>query len=499
MSPVGIPPPPIGLGSGHPTLAIIGTGKSIPPGLESKLEFNGLILNDRSVIDTYKVIRMSGLEDADIRDDREVNPQAHGETAFDSYYGGKTITIEGTIRAFNLAKLRDMQQALKYAFADLSQERPLVFHGPDPENNVFINCKKNTPIAMTESQESDGIFYRPFLITLRASNFRFLSSANVFDYGDLAQLDVGDEDPTANYDITLVGGTAVWVAGEWNFTTTAEKRLIWKNQGVFPLGNQDIIVRYTPDATLTGSSVKAIVKYLDSSNYLYAQVDATGNLTLVKVDGGAPTTLSGPVAFGARAAGVNYYLRCKIEGNVVRVDHYASDPRGDPLAASSGFAYTLTGGNATKFGSATDGRFGWAVSPGSNGWSVGDISYSTPSLTDRSIMTETNKGNFQAQPRYVFTGPMTNPVLTNTANIESLVLTGSVPSDDSWTVNIAEGTMYDNDGDNRFNNLSPSSDWVEIEAGDNDFLLTASAIEVRKNGSDFIVPSISVNYRHSWI
>lgn len=164
----------VGKGGGSPTTIDVGTGAAQPRGIESILEFNGLQLNNRSLLDTYMVTQIDGLSDADVRDSRDVNPGRHGETAFNAYYGGRTIVLTGKVRAHTIQKLRDMQEALRQAFADISTERALLIGAENSANAIVIDCKKSQPIAMSEVQQ-DLTYRRDFQVTLRASNPRFLS------------------------------------------------------------------------------------------------------------------------------------------------------------------------------------------------------------------------------------------------------------------------------------------------------------------------------------
>jgi hypothetical protein len=170
---------------GSSTEALPGSGTAVPIGIEAPMEYNGFVFNLRHLIDKIRVTKLDGLGDADIRDVREENPSSDGETPLDAYYGGRTIAITGRIEAYGLEKLRDMQQQLRQAFATVQTEYPLIFHGAgyDPVSGIkapslartsLINCRKNQPITMTEEQ-NDFRFFRDFLITLRASNPRFLA------------------------------------------------------------------------------------------------------------------------------------------------------------------------------------------------------------------------------------------------------------------------------------------------------------------------------------
>jgi hypothetical protein len=186
-----------GLATGSPAEIIIGTKTSGPTGIESVLEYRGMLLNFRDWIDTYRVDSIDGLGDADIRDARENNPAAHGETAFQPYYGGRTIVLSGKIRAHTVWKLRDMVQSLRQTFADISQESPLIFHTPDPASDLMIYCKKNAPINIPESQQNFQM-ERDFQITLRASNPRFVSFVEQYRH---QQVDAG----SASWTITNNG------------------------------------------------------------------------------------------------------------------------------------------------------------------------------------------------------------------------------------------------------------------------------------------------------
>lgn len=176
---ISLPRPGITLGSGSASERIIGTKKSGPRGIEAVLMYNGLTMNVTEWVDTYLITNINGIDDADVRDSRDLNPGDHGETPFNSYYGGRSIVLTGKIVAKTIWKLRDMQQALRAAFADISTEMPLIFMTGDINTDLYIPCKKVQPIQMPDAQKTANHFERDFNITLRASNPRFLSSVRV--------------------------------------------------------------------------------------------------------------------------------------------------------------------------------------------------------------------------------------------------------------------------------------------------------------------------------
>jgi hypothetical protein len=171
--PIVLPQPGLSKGAGSSEEIMIGTGTSQPGGVEAFFEYNGLVLNDRSVLDTFLILSIDGLADADVRDQRQVNPNYHGETAFNAWYGGRTLALTGRIRAHEIKKLRDMQESLKMVFGGL-QELPLRIISNFTNHDVEISCRKSAPLTMVETQQN-RMFTRDFLVTLRASDPRFRS------------------------------------------------------------------------------------------------------------------------------------------------------------------------------------------------------------------------------------------------------------------------------------------------------------------------------------
>lgn len=163
-----------GLADGIPDYSLPGTGTSIPWGIDAVFQYNDLIFNVREcVVDKIHIKSIEGLDDADIRDAREDNPAEDGETAYDAHYGGRTLVFHGTIEAYQRDKLRDMQLALRTAFAPL-EEQKLHFVTGNASLNHYIMCRKFSKIEWTEEQKHQNVFFRDFQLTLRASNPRFL-------------------------------------------------------------------------------------------------------------------------------------------------------------------------------------------------------------------------------------------------------------------------------------------------------------------------------------
>lgn len=166
---------------GDPVFSIEGSGFSVPIGLEAVFNYNGLIMNDLTVFDKYRVMSIDGLADPDIRDNREDKPGEDGEDSYDSYYSGRTIVLRVRVEAYELKKLRDMEEALRSAFVTM-EELPLHFLTNDPTKNHYIMCKKSA--ALTKEEDVQNLNFRHFRewqITLRASDPRFYRSIKKTD------------------------------------------------------------------------------------------------------------------------------------------------------------------------------------------------------------------------------------------------------------------------------------------------------------------------------
>lgn len=227
------------LGQGSAGQSVHGSELSLP-GIESVLEFRGLRMNVREWVDTYVIKDILGMDDPDLNDQREDNPSDDGETPLDSKYRGRTLVLQGFIRAKTVWKLNDMFQALRRAFADVSQESPLVFRAGNPQADAIIYCKKSQKNQWGNTQQHANHFQRDFSITLRASNPRFLSYTQEYLYMPLAASPVNFSTfnrgtYTAQPVITIHGAVN---SGLEIINRTTNKRIILKK----PLGSTEVLV-----------------------------------------------------------------------------------------------------------------------------------------------------------------------------------------------------------------------------------------------------------------
>lgn len=136
---------------------------------EAKLTFNGLTLNDRYLADTYFVSEIDW-GDPDIRDSKMPIPGTHGEFIGKQFFGGRTMTLSGYIRAGNRAMLRKMENDLRAALAS-NLEHDLFITGMTAAL-LRISCRKASSLALKPSNR--GMYFcTDFQFSLRASDPRF--------------------------------------------------------------------------------------------------------------------------------------------------------------------------------------------------------------------------------------------------------------------------------------------------------------------------------------
>ena len=492
--PLALPPPSVGLATGSSTEIDVGTRKSVPSGIESIIEYNGVYLNNRSWIETFVVNSIGGLEDPDLRDDREVNPQQHGETAFNAFYGGRTITLTGYIRAFTIHKLRDMQQALKQAFATL-EESPMIFRAwDDPVAHYQINCRKGGSLQMNEEQPVDSWFRRDFMITMRASNPRFRGIIGRSEVIALGIIDGFGADSSASYDKT--GSAHSISGGKLVPGSTAVARWL-RNDFALWLTDTEVVVKYESATTFTASGVAGMMRASDTANGLLGQINAAGVLLVAKIVGGTTTVLSTGPTVPARSAGNSYWLRVRCVGNDVTVEHWITDPRAGGTVTTS-HTYTLTGSDAIAFGDEVAGMAGIQMLSPNTSWRYDDLSI-TPYNLNSVIATIHNNGNFGAQPEITFTGPLSDPILSFDTSGEIMQLTGDITYDNPWIANIAGRTLKDSVGVNQFANLAFNSDWPEVPPGITDVALTATGVSPFVSGGLVHLPEVRLYYFDTWL
>lgn len=211
-----------------------------------------------------------------------------------------------------------------------------------------------------------------------------LNAEIVFPIAPLARLhrmDVLDDfavNSLADYTFQAGSGTVDIANGVLFPYDTTEKRLRHTARG-YTYGDCQATVKYTTGAAVpstANSQIDLILKGLDDTNELRGQVWANSGgsafLGARKLDGGAETALAGATSFATLSAGTTYWARFRIEGNVLTVEHWTTEPT--PMGApAQTYTVTLAGADATKFGAGVQGQAGLRLRPTATTWSWDDF------------------------------------------------------------------------------------------------------------------------------
>lgn len=485
------------LGSGSSELILEGTGRSAPSGIDALIGFNNLVMNNRSWLEGIMITAIDGFSDPDIRTEEANNPQEDGATPFDSFYGGRTIVLKGYLRSFTLDKLRDLEQGMKTAFMPLF-ENALQIKGKTLGTSVLIYCKKNAPMTWTEEQTRDDMFRRDFMITLRASNPRFVSIEQELQSLFFGFIDQFESNTIANYKFLEAAGTMKVESGVLKPTSTAQKVFTVQDPVIFEQ-SPGFQFNYTPITTLTGSNVGGYIKYIDSNNHLRVQVDATGAVTITKTIAGSPTGMTFTYTKGSspvsRSLETTYRLRVQMIGNVIWFYHGTTTEWVTIAKCELAF-----GTEQNTFGIGVFARPYIRTLPPNTSWTYDNVIFGAGSMTEEEIVEVVNNGNKDAQPKYELTGPIKNPKLTIAETGESLLFKDGteIKAGEVWTADIKEGTLVDDEGNSKFGRLSPLSDWPELVEGKNHLRLSGEEMLPVLNLTEVQKPGLAIRYRHSW-
>lgn len=474
-----------------------------PIGVPAILEYNGIIFNDRRAADVIRITKITGLDDPEVRDTREENPDRDGETPFDSLYGGRTMTFTGEIKAGNMARRDYLWDYFKTAFDDLV-ESPLYFRWLDWRDFFTQSLSLNDYIydagAGQLSIASDGSGIAPSNTNVKEL---ILNSSSYYDKYNYADCEAIVEVNHATMAGVLVGP---------QFRRKAN-----------------------------GDKLRVIYDH------------ANTRLALYKVVGGVATLLDNSAAV-TLVAGTNYWISARIENYVVTYSVWSTFPPdvgGTPWATKS---FTLSGGDQAIFpGAGVNYRSGlyWtpnsvadrvklldvgALNPGDaiiNCRKLAKIEYddvqedqffrrkfmltmraSDPRFVSRKITTfsavpgsfaiifpgggggvtfpadgsglffgaalgtATNLGRSPASPIVRMVGQIANPVLMNSRNGRRIGVNATIADGDYYDFDCYNRTVVDSLGTSHYDVITSDTDWIQLERGANAMVLGADSVGV---------------------
>ena len=168
------------------------------------------------------------------------------------------------------------------------------------------------------------------------------------------------------------GGTMQVSGGVLRATTVPPDKVITHNASG-GLVDTEVTLKFNLKANATSGTTAGIVKFKDAGNYLrLATTYSSSSLKLSKWDNGVRTDLFLTGGLFTLSPNTSYWVRGRIEGNLVTVQLWGRDPQtgGSPIVART---YTLTGADATKFGAGVAGRAGIYLDPGETAREFDDL------------------------------------------------------------------------------------------------------------------------------
>lgn len=207
-----------------------------------------------SAAEAFRITGVSGFEQAEVRERREVRPGNHGDIAYDAYLAGRNITLTGRIEAYSLPMLRYMQKRLKTECLGrqglgLIQQRSTWqnFMGTlwviDKDRSAILYAPGRViDLRMSEVQK-DGNFFRDFQIVVRLVRPFFT------DYSGAVAAGLGG--------LTQIGSTTNLIGGTTSFTVSGNvNRDAVLVIGNYPTGSSSSISgNLTITNTTTGQTV----------------------------------------------------------------------------------------------------------------------------------------------------------------------------------------------------------------------------------------------------
>ncbi len=464
-------PDPGDLGGGDPEYIDVGTGAAVPTGIESTFQYKNFTFNDTGLIDKYRILEIDGLDDADVRDLREELPSEHGEEALNALYSGRTIAFNGRIESYNLAKLRDMQLALRTAFAGL-QEDKLFFLTGNPATDHYITCRKFSKLQWTDVQTNDYGFYRDFLITVRASDPRFyLNTVRSFTFYGQKIANSSFEGNTTGWALEATGLTSTVFASQSGWATHGTSSLRVTGTKAADTTLQSLIAKTDPPSAITVAesskyAVSADINVLNLGTAIYSDVQffngsnvfqgATTPVQLSNTTGVQKFsyTFTVPTAGTNTRAVVRFYLQSNVASDVM--DFYI------------------------------DNVFFQKIQTIDENTTPGELHLP-------------NQGNINTYPTIAITGLLNNIQFTvfsengedETFELESFV---SIGAGTTYTIDTKAPSVINQAGVNKIGETTDISTWPVLEPGDNVIKIASNKMTTTSDAG-----AVTITYQDAYI
>lgn len=288
-------------------------------GVQSFIEYNGYVINDRRQADRIRVTGIVGLDGPDITDERENVPGDEGEFVYDSQYRGRTFVMSGDISAGSLGVLEALERDLKAAFAPLV-EAPMKFRWFDVYDSF------DDPQTLQNYTARIG------------SSASLLVSAGVLRWPT-----------TANTLLTRSADNRLWA----DAVTTVR-----------------VIVGSTADASI----VYTVPCFIDANNYVqvaYNVGSGTAALTVSVIVAGVKTVLATTPVTGL-VQGQSVWLQARKDGDLITAELWTTPPANSTQPTFTTSTW-LAGSDSDAFGDQVLSQVGFGAQTVGTSWALDDF------------------------------------------------------------------------------------------------------------------------------
>lgn len=289
-------------------------------GVQSLIEYNGYVINDRHQADRIRVTSITGLDGADVTDSREAVPGDEGEFVYDSWYRGRTFLLSGDIQAGSLGVLKRLERDLKAAFAPLT-DAPM--------------------------------------------KFRWFDVADSFD----------DPQTLQNYTAKIgSAGSLVVASGTLQWPTTSQIVLM-RSADQRLWGDAVTNVRVVVGAVNDASSIYVVPCMIDANNYVqvaYNVGSGTPTLTVSTIVAGVKTVLATTAVSGI-VQGQSIWLRARKDGDLITGELWLTAPANSTQPTFIAPAQ-MSGSDADTFGDQVLSQVGFGAQTAGTTWALDDFS-----------------------------------------------------------------------------------------------------------------------------
>lgn len=458
-------------------------------GKESLFKINSptwgdLIINDRSSVNRHHIDTIDGLfSDPDIREQREANPNEHGELRIgnEGLLGGKTIVIRGRTIAQDMLALRMMQRQMRRVTNELlGVEKPLYIYSDTRfvEQNFILNPSSEVDVSN---------WYGGNAGTLSRSTAQAWTgtASTLWSLAAGSRPDPNQNTVSARADSLVVGQkyvASIYVRTRLALTvgvsTTTGNGGSIASTAVTALANQwqRVTIKFT--ATATTHYLYATPGAINDAStfdlYLDGAMIHPGETVLAYFDGES----SGYSWDGARYGSKSTSMR-SVFLNVAKSQPLVMDERQESFKLEREFMLTLRATNPRILGQYLE-----TATISLNGSSTGNV-------------TARNEGDYPAQLSARFTGPMTtSPKLENLSANKTLQTYQAALQVGQYTDFAWDGVskrITDQTGAARPSRFDPVlASWLEVIPGDNTMRATLGS-----PGS--AGTAVSMSWRDSWM